>query len=155
MDMKVCGQCNLNKPVSEFHKDKTMKFGLKSKCKECSCLYGRHYYSRDNDSRFKSICARAKQREKDFSISPKDIYDLWEKQKGQCAYTKLPLLITANQPNTVSLDRVDSSKGYCVGNIQLVCAVINRMKRDYTEDQFIRLCHLVAQNNKQSDTLSS
>jgi hypothetical protein len=77
---------------------------------------------------------------------------MWENQKGQCAYTKLPLLATANQFNTVSLDRVDSSKGYVVGNVQLVCAAINKMKQDYSEELFILLTHLVTQNNKLSET---
>lgn len=81
-------------------------------------------------------------------ISIQHIKDAWKKQEGRCAYTKLPLTSEAHQLNTVSLDRIDSSKDYVEGNIQLVCVPINRMKLDYSEEQFINLCSLVAQNCK-------
>ena len=81
-------------------------------------------------------------------ISIQYIKDIWEKQEGRCAYTKLPLTSEAHQLNTVSLDRIDSSKDYVEGNIQLVCVPINRMKLDMTEDRFIELCLLVTKNSK-------
>ena len=76
------------------------------------------------------------------------LYDVWQKQEGLCAYIKLPLTSEAHKFNTVSLDRIDSNKDYTVDNIQLVCVPINRMKLDYSEEQFINLCSLVAQNCK-------
>lgn len=83
----------------------------------------------------------------EFDITLSLLKDLWSKQNGLCAYTKLPLTSRGHQLNTVSLDRIDSGKGYVVGNVQLVCVYINRMKLDYSEHDFIRLCHLVSQNN--------
>lgn len=80
-------------------------------------------------------------------ISLQNIKDVWEKQEGRCAYTDLPLTSEAHQVNTVSLDRIDSSKDYTEDNIQLVCVPINRMKLDYTEEQFVYLCNKVAQKN--------
>jgi len=81
-------------------------------------------------------------------ISLEDIKDVYEKQEGRCAYTNLPLTSKPYQINTMSLDRIDSSKHYTVDNIQLVCKAINRMKLDHTEEQFIQLCRLVAENSK-------
>jgi len=81
-------------------------------------------------------------------ITAEHLHDVWQRQKGLCVYTKLPLTSEAHQLTTVSLDRVDSSKDYTVENIQLVCVPINRMKLDYTEDQFIKLCLLVTKNSK-------
>jgi hypothetical protein len=172
--VKTCGQCGASKSVSEFHKDKTKKFGVGNTCKVCAKSISKDYYyknsehikrrvtcysesyvpryNREIDSRLKNLCTKAKGRTKEFSLVDQDVLDLWEKQNGQCAYTKLPLLATANQFNTVSLDRVDSSKGYVVGNVQLVCAAINKMKQEYTEELFVLLSHLVTQNNKLSET---
>ncbi len=48
----------------------------------------------------------------------------------------------------ISVDRIDSNKGYTVDNIQLVCAIINRMKMNLSNDEFISLCDALASNNK-------
>ena len=176
-EVKKCGHCGHTKPISEFHKDKTKKFGVGSTCKECAKKISKEYYykhsdhikrrvtcysetyvprhSREIDSRLRNLHTNARGRTKEFSISVEDVYDLWRNQEGRCAYTKLPLLATANQFNTVSLDRIDSSKGYIVGNVQLVCAAINKMKQEYTEDLFILLSLLVTQNNKLSESPES
>jgi hypothetical protein len=101
------------------------------------------------DQKFEQLLKTAQSRKtvKVF-ISIQHIYDVWEKQDGRCAYTKLPLTSEAHQLNTVSLDRIDSSNDYVEGNIQLVCVPINRMKLDYSEEQFVNLCSLVTQNCK-------
>jgi len=150
-DMKTCRVCGETKLLSEF-------YGRRNDCKECTKRTSARnrigyvaLHERSIVSRLKNLCTKAKLRTKEFNLTDHDLLDLWEKQNGQCAYTKLPLLATANQFNTVSLDRVDSSKGYVVGNVQLVCAAINKMKQEYTEELFILLSHLVTQNNKLSE----
>jgi hypothetical protein len=150
-EVKTCRVCGTSKPCSDFYKKK-------NNCKKCaidrSARNSISYvplYERDIISRFKNLCTKAKGRTKEFSLVDQDLFDLWGKQNGQCAYTKLPLLAAANQFNTMSLDRVDSSKGYVVGNIQLVCAAINKMKQEYTEEVFLLFCLLVTQNSKLID----
>lgn len=173
-ECKTCIKCAITKNITEFHKDKTKKFGVRGICKPCAkersykyyiknainickrvSVYSKSYtpkHSVEIDSRLKNLCTTARNRKKEFSLVTNDLLELWAKQDGRCAYTKLPMLATSNQFNTVSLDRIDSSKGYVVGNIQLVCAAINRMKQDYTEEVFIFFCSLVTQSNKLSDT---
>ena len=173
-DVKICTCCKVEKDTSEFHKSKDKKFGVNNVCKICAKIISKKYYSKNSkqikqrvscysqsyipkhsreiDSRLKNLCTKAKSRTKEFTLIDQDLLDLWEKQNGQCAYTKLPMLATSNQFNTVSLDRVDSSKGYVVGNVQLVCAAINKMKQEYTEELFVLMSHLVTQNNKLSET---
>ena len=112
-------------------------------------------HTRDIVSRLKNLCTKAKGRTKNFELTDVDLLTLWEQQKGLCAYTKLPLLAAANQLNTVSLDRIDSNVGYVVGNIQLVCAAVNKMKQEYAEEAFLMFCHLVTQNNELSESPES
>jgi hypothetical protein len=175
---RTCRVCKETKPISEFHKDKTKKYGVTSICKICSVNERRKYYlsntdhileyqrrysktyvpknTREIDSRLKNLCTRARLRiNKEFNLFPDDLLELWKKQDGKCAYTGLPMTASSNQFHTVSLDRIDSSKGYVVDNIQLICAVVNKMKMDLKEETFIHFCHLVSQQNKNKYTLST
>ena len=38
---------------------------------------------------------------------------------------------------SASLDRIDSSGGYVVGNVQMISALANRMKAEATEDEMV------------------
>jgi len=152
---KTCCVCGISKLYSDF-------YNRRNDCKKCvidrSARNSISYvplHERDIISRFKNLCTKARLRTKEFNLIDADLLDLWDKQDGRCAYTKLPLLATANQFNTVSLDRVDSSKGYVVGNIQLVCSAINKMKQEYIEEMFLLFCLLVTQNNKLSESPES
>lgn len=49
---------------------------------------------------------------------------------------------------TASLDRIDSSKGYVVGNVQWVHKDVNTVKWDLTLDNFFRVCKMVVEHNK-------
>lgn len=158
-EVKTCTKCGATKSLSDFY---TRKYGTRNDCKECTKKTSKlnkigktPLHERQIESRLRMLCTKAKLRTKEFSISTSDLIDIWGSQEGRCAYTKLPLLATANQFNTVSLDRIDSDKGYIVGNIQLVCAAINKMKQEYPEDLFILLSLLVTQNNKLSETPDS
>ena len=109
----------------------------------------RRYTNLSLDEKFNQLVNTASKRKniKCF-VTVEHLHDVWQKQKGLCAYIKLPLTSEAHKFNTVSLDRIDSNKDYTIDNIQLVCVPINRMKLDYSEEQFINLCSLVAQNCK-------
>ena len=45
---------------------------------------------------------------------------------------------------TASLDRIDSNKGYIKGNVQWVHKDVNTMKMDHTQEEFIKICTMVA-----------
>ena len=46
--------------------------------------------------------------------------------------------------HNISIDRIDSNKGYYIDNIQLVYPKINMMKFTYSQDEFIDLCKRVS-----------
>jgi hypothetical protein len=55
--MKVCGSCKVEKPLSDFNKSKAKKFGVSSKCRDCSIAYHKQYYS--NEENRQAAIARA------------------------------------------------------------------------------------------------
>lgn len=101
----------------------------------------------------KRIQYEANQRELEFSLTLEDLYVKYIEQQGKCAISgqKLQMLITNlyryekgkkftnSKDFTASLDRIDSSKGYIVGNIQWVHKRVNIMKMDLPEEKFFQL----------------
>lgn len=98
-------------------------------------------YKDISSSYFTHIKHGAKNRDIGFKISIEDMQKVLELQSYKCALTGIKL-----NPSNMSLDRIDSSVGYVVGNIQWVLKDINRMKSDLNQDNFIELCRLVALN---------
>ena len=85
-----------------------------------------------------SIKNGAKRRNLEFKIDLEFLLDCWEKQNGKCYYTKIDMKYIAfkKDPFQVSIDRIDSSKGYTKDNVVLCCQSINYMKNDYYIDDF-------------------
>ena len=114
---------------------------------------------RDNFSRISNLefflkekLNLAKHRGKyEVTISYEDIKKLWNEQKGLCALSKIPMTFIKGNgkvPTNISLDRIDSSNPYELGNVQLVCVQVNYMKNDLNKEQFLYWCKeiLDAQN---------
>ena len=95
----------------------------------------------------------AKERGFPFNITIKEAWEKFLAQDRKCALTGT-LLIFSEKTNeqiktTASLDRIDSSKGYLLDNIQWVHKKINIMKSNMSQEEFINWCLLVTQNNKE------
>ena len=72
--------------------------------------------------------------------------DLMKKQEGRCALTGLKMLLddeAGDDQCRYSLDRIDSSKHYESGNLQVVCKFINQWKGARANEEFKRLVSLV------------
>jgi len=55
------------------------------------------------------------------------------------------MTLEAGKLNTVSIERIDSDVGYTPDNTILVCQAINRMKSDFSYEDFYTLCRDVAE----------
>jgi hypothetical protein len=123
---------------------------LKLKRKQsCGCsLHGEgHYmwsgYKGLSGYFWRRVLERAKHRKLKVEMSVKDAWELFEKQGGKCALSGVALVIARDtkglleKNQTASLDRIDSSKGYTIDNIQWVHKDLNIMKMDMTENDLI------------------
>lgn len=89
----------------------------------------------------------AQKRKKEWAVEPQYLYELYEQQKRLCAISGVPIEFSekgkgttgAKDISTASLDRIDSSKGYVVGNVQWVHKDVNKMKMNLQEEDFFRM----------------
>lgn len=149
--MKVCFRCKEEKSYDFYFKHHQTSDGYHSWCKNC-CTIGN---KKSRDKLNSTIQGRAtvflrnarnsaKKRNQEFSLKISDIVDFWNEQAGICAYSGREMTLTAGQLNTVSIERIDSTIGYTKGNTILVCQAVNRMKSDFTFEDFYELCRDVA-----------
>lgn len=90
----------------------------------------------------------AQERGVPFLVTLEYISDLFDCQGGKCALTGLEIGFGKRTCDgyTASLDRIDSSLGYVVGNVWWVHKDINYMKMDLPLSRFKELCRLVIEN---------
>lgn len=123
--------------------------------KQNGCVKNTIFINRKNRTWYKEIPAeiifRLKKTKHIVKVSIEDIWNLYLNQNRKCALTGMNIgFRTLKDPrsyNTASLDRIDSSKGYVIGNIQWIHKDINRLKNNYQQLQFIELCKKVAKHN--------
>jgi hypothetical protein len=90
----------------------------------------------------------------DFTIDTDYIMDLLVKQNGKCALTGWDLEFTrggdwdGKNPRGATMDRINNSKGYVKGNIQLVCGLPNNVRGSLSIEDFKNLCKEITKNCK-------
>lgn len=97
-----------------------------------------------------NVKGNAKSRNLSNDLTLDQVRDVFKKQGGKCRFTGKDLTLGTNKMTDMSIDRINSSKGYTKYNIQLVCSVINNMKSDLPDRKFIEYCTLIHKNFFQS-----
>jgi len=93
-------------------------------------------------------------RELKFDITQDYINQLFIQQNFRCALTGEEICLPENTKQwregryNASLDRIDSSIGYVVGNVQWVTKKANLMKMQLSQDEFVSICHKVSNYSK-------
>ncbi len=77
---------------------------------------------------------------------------LYDSQKGKCALSGRDLSLGSIElnkydANVLSIDRIDSSKGYVEDNVQFVTYQINVAKGRHSNEEFIAMCQDVVNKN--------
>ncbi len=150
--MKVCFKCKEKKDFSLFFHHAQTNDGYHSWCKEC-CKHGNERSRKKKNSTIEGRATiflqnakkSALKRNQEFRLQISDIVDCWNKQMKICAYSGREMTLDAGKLNTVSIERIDSKIGYTPENTILVCQAINRMKSDFSYEDFYCLCADVAQ----------
>ena len=94
-------------------------------------------------------CANSRSGEKAiYTITDKYLWDLFIEQGRKCKLSGLEIAFSKNAyaKGTASLDRIDSAKGYIIGNVQWVHKDVNKIKTDLKQENFLKLCKLITMN---------
>lgn len=140
-----------------------LKNGTSTRCKKCG---NKSYLTDEGFADVNAIVAykynqtlqgiptrryRGRKPELTFNITKDYLNSLYELQHHKCALSGIslePNLSLTTQQQNMSIDRIDSNIGYEVGNIQWVDKRINMMKGSLSNEEFIKLCTLVADYNR-------
>lgn len=117
--------------------------------KMCSKCRGRRARERgreciESKSREMAIKARARSVKKNLTceIDALWIVTRWYAQHGRCHFSGRPMTLEPG-PLCVSLDRLNSDKGYTRRNTVLAAMRVNGMKSDMSVDEFLGWCESV------------
>jgi hypothetical protein len=82
----------------------------------------------------------------DERVTVQYLVGLYHGQQGKCAHTGETMTLVrglvdgAVIPELCTMDRIDNTRGYEIGNIMLACDGINRMRSDMDLKKFRALC---------------
>lgn len=101
-------------------------------------------YERSHESFLRHLVVRGKRlnksgKKKEFDVTPDQVIDILHQQQFRCAITGVLMAHRFNDPKAVSIDRIDSSRGYVSDNVQLVCRWVNIAKGQMSQEQFMAL----------------
>lgn len=152
---RKCTVCKETKALSDFTRSKHQKTGYMCYCKDCNNERNKRY--RKNESTLERACKRifsyakrrASEKSIDFDIDATFLQSLYLQQGGLCKYTGDVLSLQAGCPQTVSIDRIDSSSGYTKENVCLVTWEVNNAKQARSIEAFKILCQKVVSHGAQ------
>lgn len=124
-------------------------------CKKPRCNICNRKRSREWDKKywFRNIVRGCKNRaiKKNiaYEIDENFIENLLIKQHGRCNISNIEFIFEkTNKYYTPSIDRIDSKKGYTKDNVQIILRVINIMKTDLNQKEFINICTSIVEFSK-------
>lgn len=156
---QTCKFCNIKKPLDQFYPNGCFADGVKKyrvRCKSCVLEKSKSdqpsLYKSKSEKRSKSpsvfiaaIINHAAKRKQSlgFDIDLGYLLEVYDAQDGRCAVSGVKMTHIAGSGRTltnISIDRIDSSKGYLRGNVQFVCDIVNRMKSDMPQAELVSWC---------------
>lgn len=147
---KNCPDCNSEQSYGRKDHYKQAIAG-NWKCKSCSSSIN-NFAGKHNDIpltwfniKRKSGISRGYQ----WELTIEFVWEMYIKQDKKCSLSGLPIgWSETGLTATTSIDRIDSSEGYLLENVQLVHKDINFMKQQFSQDYFIEVCKAVADKVK-------
>ena len=89
---------------------------------------------------FSATLAQARKRA-EVSIDQTYLMALYDSQEGLCALSNIRMTWATGKtsPTSISMDRIDSTKGYIDGNVRLVCVCVNAFRSTMNDDELLKM----------------
>lgn len=161
---KRCTKCetvydNIPDNYDIHHRKPNGEYSYAGQCKRCIAKV-----RRDRVDRYKSdielytkrlipaVRCRANRDGLEFNLTAEYLVKLWQEQDGKCYYTGNSMDLHAANENRrsphidfPSIDKLTPSLGYVEGNVVWTLYGVNRMKNNFTKDEFIDFCKLITE----------
>ena len=174
MNYKICNVCKQSLQITEYHKRSSGRVGYMTTCKKCTSIrasirykekkehiqeIGRKWREKQREEihgnfelYFKRLVKRVK------TISAEDCLDIYKQQKGLCAISGVPLTCIVGKlgehPKTnASIDRIihgEHGGQYTKENVRLVCAIVNSMRLNQSDEELLWWSHQIIQNSQRN-----
>jgi len=105
----------------------------------------KHYRDHSIDYLIKEVKKRSAKKGIPTDLTVEYIEELLERQGGRCFYTGVEFGETLTE-TAMSIDRIDSQKGYTRDNIVLCCIWVNLMKTNLPIGEFLSRVRLLTKN---------
>lgn len=147
---KNCPQCNGEQAYGRYdHYQSALRGNWL--CKKCgsSKNTGKGRYEDILYSWFDVKKRSARDRGYAWDLVIEDVWQMYVEQDKKCALSGLDIgWSKSGMTATASIDRIDNSEGYLVGNVQLLHKDVNFMKHHFDQDYFIEVCSKIAAKHK-------
>jgi hypothetical protein len=135
--------CSGRQKNKEYPSDATHLLGIP---------YSRKFDEYSSFRWFVKSCRYRQDKKGKTDITVEYLKELWGKQQGKCPFTgwemKLPVSTSGFKscqiPSRASLDRIDITKGYVIGNVRFICVMANYARNSFTDEQLIEFGKAVA-----------
>lgn len=118
-----------------------------SSCRRCA-YDSRTVADRVSQTFLGRVQRAAVRRNIDFSLTLDEANEVLSRQGNRCVYTGRELETLPKADVNFSLDRVDSSMGYSIDNVQFVYKPINVMKHVLTDEDFVNNICMILRNRE-------
>lgn len=93
----------------------------------------------------KAAHSRAKINNLTYNLDTDFLLELWVKQNGKCALTKIEFELInktnfISNPFAPSIDKINPKQGYTKNNVRLVCVAVNYALNEFGEEIFKQIC---------------
>jgi hypothetical protein len=164
----ICGQNDINKFKKDnkkkckdcINKDSSVRYQKLSDIDKKKYLIRQHKWVKNNIIKCRILSAkhRAKKKDLEFDIDEDFINNLLIEQNYKCKYSGniLDTSSVGSQDTKMniyglSIDRIDSKKGYTKDNVVLVASIVNTMKNELTETDFLAFIKTLYDYNFKND----
>lgn len=94
---------------------------------------------------FSSTLNMARKRGAEVSINQDYLMALYDQQEGLCALSgvRMTWATGKTEPTSISMDRIDGSKGYIDGNVRLICMAVNAFRGIMNDQDLLKMARAV------------